>query len=238
KKIDLTSELHTYDLIIDCSDNFKTKFSLHDLCFQNKKTLIQGSIHKFEGQIQLFNFSKDLAPEKPCLRCLWPKTPAKSCVQTCSEAGVLGVVPGVIGSLQAAEAIKFLLELPTLNTGETLIINLFNFSTQKIKWSIDKNCPLCQQKDVLLTNFSYGESVFEVSFQELEKNDCHFIDLTKVPDSQVLKQISKINDQAKIILYCYHGVTSLKKTHSLRSQGFSNCFSLKGGINENAQCLN
>lgn len=238
---DIHFDISKYDLVIDCSDNFKTKFSSHDLCYQNKIALIQGSIHKFEGQIQVYRFDSD-DKSKPCLRCLWPKAPEKTCVQTCSEAGVLGVVPGVIGSMQASEAIKYLLGLPTLQTGQNLMINLFDFSTQKIKWSKDGNCPLCQNEKISLESFKYGDSEFEINFNELNNKDYTLINVTGKSQSKLsctittdlknlLLDVSGLSKDSDIVLVCNRGVTSLKATHLLRENGFNNCFSLKDGIN-------
>jgi adenylyltransferase/sulfurtransferase len=239
-KFDINFDITVYDVIIDCSDNFEAKFIAHDLCYQNHIPLIQASIHKFEGQLQVFHFDKP-ALDTPCLRCLWPKTPEKSCVQSCSEAGVLGVVPGVVGSLQASEAIKLVLGLPTLPTGESLIINLFDFSTQRIRWPKVKECPLCQFEQVNLSDFTYNASEFELDLADIEGEDWAYINLAGADQTKVdcsinsnlntlTVDVAELNKQRKILLCCNRGITSLKGVKLLRAAGYHNCFSLKDGI--------
>ena len=245
KRFDLDFNLSSYDLVIDCSDNFETKFIAHDLCFINNIPLIQGSIHKFEGQIQFFQYGAENKNQdnEPCLRCLWPKEPEKSCVQTCSEAGVLGFVPGVIGTLQASEAIKYILKLPTLNSGQTQIINLFDFSTQKIKWKKEKFCPLCtkEKNKIDLRKFNYGQSDLEIEFKETTQKKYLIVSLvdpqkekTKIDlisnSDQLLQDLKNTPKDNPIALICQRGIMSLKATQVLRNHGFKNSYSLKGGF--------
>lgn len=244
QKFDLGFQIENFDLVLDCSDNFKTKFMAHDLCYKNKVPLIQASIHKFEGQIQVFKYTKDLSQsQSACLRCLWPKSPKKNCVQTCSEAGVLGVVPGVLGTMQANEAIKYLLGLPTLNTAETLIVNLLNFSTQKIKWSKSPDCPLCSSSHLDLSHLDYGESSLEKSYDQLKVNydQYTFIYLASSEQSKIKVTINSsvenivedtkgIHKETPIIVFCNYGISSYKATELLRAEGYNNSFSLKDGL--------
>ena len=239
-EFNLDYDISFYDLVLDCSDNFKTKFIAHDLCYQNDLPLIQGSIHKFEGQIQVFNFGKR-ERHIPCLRCLWPETPESSCVQSCSEAGVLGVVPGIIGSMQASEAIKYFLGMPTLNAGETLIVNLLQLTTQKIKWKRSNDCPLCQQDNIELSRFTYDQSELEIEFFDLDKEEFVFVNLTgSVQDSiknsidssldRLLQDTEHLGSSTNIVLFCNRGITSLKGVKIMKENGFPNCLSLKNGI--------
>jgi len=240
KAFDLSLDISSYDLVLDCSDNFKTKFMAHDLCYKNNTPLVQASIHRFEGQIHVFTPIKQ-NQDSPCLRCLWPVAPEKSCVQNCEEAGVLGVVPGVVGSMQASEAIKYLLGLSVLGSGKTLMINLLDYSTQSIKWPKDLNCPLCSKQDVNLAWFSYGESILEISFEKLIEEDYTVISLigdqTKHIHHDLSTNLTSLLDDTKqydknrsIVVFCNIGVTSLKAVKILRENGFINSFSLNGGL--------
>jgi adenylyltransferase/sulfurtransferase len=123
-----------YDLILDCTDSLETKFLLNDAAVSAGKTLIIAAIYQYEGQ--LFT----VAPGGPCLHCLWPETPPPGCVGTCAEVGVLGVVPGVLGTLQALEAVKIILGLPT-NPSALTLVDLLSFEVRQIKVERNESCP-------------------------------------------------------------------------------------------------
>ena len=231
--------LEGIDLIIDCTDNFKAKFMCHDLSYQQKIPLIQASIHKFEGQINVFKFNEN-NDNAPCMRCLWPQTPERTCVQTCSEAGVLGVVPGVVGTLQANEAIKLLIGLPTLHQGATLFIDLLNFSSMNIAWQKNKECPLCNNYQVALETFDYEPSSFELNWQQVRGGDYMLINVSNTEKSAIepclmssldgiVNDTQHLDKECKIVLFCNRGITSLKAAKLMRSAGYNQCFSLKEG---------
>ncbi len=129
-----------YQIIVDCSDNLETKFLLHDNSYSLNKVLIQASIYQFEGQLHFFDFSNLEKKEKPCLRCLWNKIPQS---KDSSKVGVLGIVPAVLGTLQANEVLKNILEIENLPQATSLIINLKTLEQQRISWKKNKNCFLC-----------------------------------------------------------------------------------------------
>ena len=135
------SIIQNYNVVLDCSDNFTAKFLLHDSCFLNKINLVQASIYQFEGQLQVFRFSEDT--DRGCFRCLWENPPEEGCVGSCAETGVLGVVPGIFGTLQALETIKILLGWNGLGWNESLFFDLLSLSNSKIKWKKNDDCPLC-----------------------------------------------------------------------------------------------
>ncbi len=118
-----------YDLVLDCSDNFSTKFLLNDIALRARKPVLFASVYQYEGQLQLVTGDDSSA----CLRCVWPEATRDGLVGNCAEAGVLGPVPGVFGSLQALEALKFLLGLPGLAANEMLIFDLVTLSTQRLR---------------------------------------------------------------------------------------------------------
>ncbi|MFQ5543596.1 MAG: molybdopterin-synthase adenylyltransferase MoeB [Nitrospiria bacterium] len=143
----LTSEnivniLKEYDLILDGSDNFATRFLVNDAAYFLKKPLISGSIFRFEGQLTTLNPHMPDDP-KPCYRCLYPEPPPTGLVPSCQEAGVLGVLAGTIGVLQAAEALKEILGIGESLAGKLLIYDALEMSFRKVKVPKNPNCPLC-----------------------------------------------------------------------------------------------
>lgn len=140
-----------YDLIIDGSDNFSTRYLANDLAFLLKKPLVYGSIFRFEGQCTLF------APHQngPCYRCLFPEPPPSNAIPSCSEAGVLGVLPGMIGILQATEALKYLLGIGDSLCGRLLHFNALTMKFREFQLRKDPDCPLCGKNPTItqLTQF-------------------------------------------------------------------------------------
>ena len=134
--IDLFSE---YDVIVDGSDNFSTRYLNNDASFLAGKPLIYGSIFKFEGQVSVFNNTN----ESPCYRCLFPDPPPQGAVPNCGEAGVLGALCGIIGSMQALEAIKLLAGFGESLTGSLLVVDTLSMRTRKLNLKKDTQCPLC-----------------------------------------------------------------------------------------------
>lgn len=128
-----------YDLLIDGTDNFQAKYLINDAAFFTKKTNIYGSVLKFEGQLSVFSAFKG----GPCYRCLFPIPPGKGIVPNCAESGVLGVLPGLIGLLQATEAIKIILSIGDSLEGRMLLYNALDSRFQKLKISKNPDCPLC-----------------------------------------------------------------------------------------------
>ncbi len=129
--------ISSFDIILDCSDNYKCKFLTHDYAFLCSKILIQASVYQYEGQIQVFDFSKQSGP---CLRCLWSEMPKDRCMDTCQEVGVLGPLLGVLGSMQASEAIKHIIKKEHLKNGETLFVDLLTNSFEIRRFKKLENC--------------------------------------------------------------------------------------------------
>ncbi|MEK7870945.1 MAG: molybdopterin-synthase adenylyltransferase MoeB, partial [Nitrospirota bacterium] len=140
----LTSEnimglINDYDIILDGSDNFPTRFLVNDACYFQKKILISGSIFRFEGQLTTLKGHLD----QPCYRCLYPEPPPPGLVPSCQEAGVLGVLAGTIGVLQAAEALKEIVGIGISLAGRLLLYDALQMRFREVKVRKDKNCPLC-----------------------------------------------------------------------------------------------
>ncbi len=139
---DNASELVSqYDLVIDCTDNFSTKFLLNDVCVRLRKPVIFSSVYQYEGQLQVVRPDRDGA----CLRCVWPEATRDGLVGNCAEAGVLGPVPGVFGSLQALEALKTLLDLPGQLGNELLVLDLLTMSTSRVAHQARRDMPRPRQ---------------------------------------------------------------------------------------------
>ncbi|MCO4756302.1 MAG: HesA/MoeB/ThiF family protein, partial [Bacteriovoracaceae bacterium] len=120
----IESILKEYDIVLDCTDNLKTKFLIHDFCWHLEKDLIQASIYQYEGQIQSFYYSKNKS--NGCLRCLWPEVPPNNVVKNCKEAGLIGSIAGILGTIQASETTKMILGLGEKLENRTKIINLLD----------------------------------------------------------------------------------------------------------------
>ena len=126
-----------FDLIVDGSDNFRTRFLINDYCLQSKKILVSGAISKFDGQVYTFNFSKT---KSPCLRCFIPRTPADPDVDNCEYEGVLGTLGGIIGSIQANEVVKEILGIGNTLCGHILIIDALKLTFRKVKLNKRSDC--------------------------------------------------------------------------------------------------
>ncbi|MBI5892232.1 MAG: molybdopterin-synthase adenylyltransferase MoeB [Deltaproteobacteria bacterium] len=131
--------IRDYDVILDGSDNFPTRYLMNDACFFEKKTLVSGSMFRFDGQVTIFKPHEG----KPCYRCLYPEPPPKGLVPSCQEAGVLGALAGVIGVIQAVEAIKQILKIGDELAGHLLIFDALAMTFRKVKVRRDTQCALC-----------------------------------------------------------------------------------------------
>ena len=131
-----------FDLIVDGSDNFRTRFLINDYCLQNKKILVSGAISKFDGQVYTFNFSKK---KSPCLRCFIPKMPANPDIDNCEYDGILGTLGGIIGTIQANEVIKEILDIGNTLCGYILIIDGLKLTFRKVKLNKRSDC-YCNDK--------------------------------------------------------------------------------------------
>lgn len=142
--------LHPYDLVIDCTDNFPTRYLLNDACVLLDKPLVYGAIHQFEGQLSVFHHQGG-----PCYRCLFPQPPRPGTVPSCAEAGVFGVLPGVIGSLMATEAIKVLLGLGEVLSGTLLLYDGLQARFHRVGFPRRPDCPVCGEQPSVSTLQDY-----------------------------------------------------------------------------------
>jgi molybdopterin/thiamine biosynthesis adenylyltransferase/molybdopterin synthase catalytic subunit/rhodanese-related sulfurtransferase len=244
-----------YEIILDCTDNFTTKFLLNDIAVLSKKTLIQASIYQFEGQLRVYSSSFSGA----CLRCLWPTIPSVDCVGNCAQAGVMGVVPNVMGHLQAWETIKLILRLPQCLNEDMLTVDFKTFGLNKIKQSPLVSCPLCGEKpsikNILAENYMTAPKKYDLSLNldeiSIDQIDQFvFIDVREtielmmapvknikslhLPFSQFGSWKFEFEPEKRYLLYCAHGMRSSACVEKLRNKGVSNVQS----INDGAQAIN
>ena len=141
-----------YDYVVDGSDNFPTRYLVNDACVMKNKTLIHGSIYRFEGQVTVFK-----PGDGPCYRCLYPEPPPPGMVPNCQEGGVLGVLAGVIGNLQVVEVLKLILGIGKPLVGKLLIYDALNTEFRNLRLRRDANCPICGEKPTIKELVDYEE---------------------------------------------------------------------------------
>jgi molybdopterin/thiamine biosynthesis adenylyltransferase/molybdopterin synthase catalytic subunit/rhodanese-related sulfurtransferase len=235
-----------YDLVLDCSDNFTTKFLLNDLALRARKPVLFASVYQYEGQMQLVRGDD----ASTCLRCVWPQATRDGLIGNCAEAGVLGPVPGVLGSLQALEALKFLLNLRGLDANEILLFDLITLSTQRLRARRDPDCaahasggtapaasaaaadenPLEVEFGALADAVSAGYSIIDVrDARELIAEPLP-VRAQHLPMSKLLTGASLLDLERPYLLVCASGKRSGAAADLLRSQGVRECRSLRGGL--------
>lgn len=204
------------DLILDCTDNLETKYLLHDACLKHKIPLVSASIYQFEGQIRTFDPSQDYG----CLRCANPVTPDDAKIGNCNDYGVLGVNVAAFGSLQASEALLFLLNRKNTTSAHTFYFNLTNLQQIKIKNTKLDECVYCRG------DFSIAADNLEIDATAIMAEEFELIDIREKDDSylQDWQQSGK-----NVIVYCHRGIRSKRLVKQQRELGFTHFYSLKGG---------
>ena len=236
-----------FDLVLDCSDNFATKFLLNDLALRARKPVLFASVYQYEGQLQLVR-GDDVSS---CLRCVWPEATRDGLVGNCAEAGVLGPVPGVLGSLQALEALKFLLGLKGLGADELLLFDLITLSTQRLTARRAPDCQAHAHGGAAITTPPHAndDAALEIEFQALDdaaRAGYSLIDVRDarellaeplpvkgalhLPMSKLLTGASSLDLDRPYLLVCATGKRSGAAADLLRSQGLRGCRSLRGGL--------
>lgn len=250
----------SYDVVVDGSDNFATRYLSNDVCVWANKPNVYGSVFRFEGQATVF------APGRgaPCYRCLFPEPPAPGTVPNCAEAGVLGVLPGIIGSIQANEAIKLV-----LGVGEPLLGRLLHFDALKMRFREfklrpDPQCPVCGKHAVITAPIDYeqfcgivpnnakleisatelkqkldaGASVLLLDVREPVEHDIARIEkATLIPLRDLPARLDELDRTKEIVAFCHKGVRSVLAVDVLQDAGFVNVRSLAGGIDEWASAV-
>lgn len=238
-----------YDLVLDCTDNFNSKFLIHDACFFEKVPLIQASVYQFEGQLQVYTHQ----PGEACLRCLWSSQPTPGCVGSCAEAGVLGVIPGLLGTWQAAEALKFLLHLPGQQRHETLLLNLLSNDLLRLQQPPDPDCPLCGRQPqihdllVLATAPLLPGELTPLQLDSLNplQSRYRWIDIRSAAERaespdwvqatdhiplENLAALRALPPARDCLLFCASGQRSGQLLQTLRAEGLQHVYALAGGL--------
>jgi molybdopterin/thiamine biosynthesis adenylyltransferase/molybdopterin synthase catalytic subunit/rhodanese-related sulfurtransferase len=233
-----------FDLVIDCTDNFGTKFMLNDVCVRLGKPAVFSSVYQYEGQLQVIRPDRRGA----CLRCVWPEATRDGLVGNCSEAGVLGPVPGVFGSLQALEALKLLLDLPGQLGDELLVIDLTTLSVSRVR---TRRAAPCQPGDCMRIPAAAREAdpaTLELDFESLEAARAQGFDVIDIREARevaanplspvharhtpmgvLLHGDAVLAPTGRYLLVCASGRRSLAAAQVLRARGLS-VFSLRGGV--------
>ena len=230
-----------YDIIVDGSDNFPTRYLSNDAAVLSNKPLVFGSIFKFEGQVSVFNYQNG-----PTYRCVFPTPPAPSAVPNCSEIGVLGVLPGIIGSLQANEVIKMICGIGSVLSGKLLTFNALTM--QQYQLQIEKNEAVVV--DRLEDDYAFfcglPKENLEIGMEELKANHERYLLLDvrtydereaydiggyHIPLDELENRYNEIPEGKDLVVYCKAGVRSKMAISILRLKGVSNTLiNLKGGI--------
>jgi len=242
-----------FDLVVDGTDNFPTRYLLNDACALLGKPLVYGSIFRFDGQVTVFD-----AARGPCYRCLYPDPPPPGLVPTCAEGGVLGVLPGVIGSLQALEALKLILRAGDSLVGRLLLFDALRLRIRELALRKDPECPLCGPRATIRELIDYeafcgltpamdaaaleispsaagarlaagGITLLDVR-EPLEYELVHLEGSKLIPLGALPGRLAELDPRAPIIAYCHHGIRSLQAVALLRAAGFHDALSLAGGI--------
>jgi adenylyltransferase/sulfurtransferase len=231
--------LADYDLVVECSDNFSTKFLANDAALAARKPAVFASVYQYEGQLQVYRANADSA----CLRCLWPEATRDGLVGNCAEAGVLGPVPGVFGSLQALETLKFLLGLPGL-TNEIVLIDLLTLEQRKLRAVRRAECnherAIVQAPAMPILEVSFmdlspavneGYTLIDIrEDQEVRELPIARAPSTHIPLASLLASTDPLNRDERYLLVCARGSRSRAAAEHLRERGFTKAYSLRGGL--------
>ncbi len=236
-----------YDVIVDGTDNFATRYLINDAAIITNKPLVYGGIYKFEGQVSVFNYKNG-----PSYRCLFPTTPKKGSIPNCSEIGVLGVLPGIIGTMQANEVLKIVLNLGEVLSGKVLYYNALNATTTtlKLKKSETEINKVRAQKETFknkheeetcyttVTEISIKEAFKKRNFQLIDVRELHEqpkvegLNVLQIPLSNFENTLDKINLDKEKIIFCKSGIRSKTAVSMLQKHHINNSYSVKEGILE------
>ena len=249
-----------YDIVVDGTDNFPTRYLVNDACVLLDKPNCYGSIFRFEGQATVFHYQGG-----PCYRCLYPEPPPPGLVPSCAEGGVLGILPGIIGVIQATEAVKIILGTGESLSGRLLLYDSLGMKFRELKLRRNPECPVCGDHPTVTKLIDYqqfcgipqqaaadaavqgklpeitprelkkrldaGEQVFVLDVREPHEYDIARIEgSTLIPLGQVARRVDELDATANIVVHCKSGMRSAKAQKILKDMGFSRVTNLAGGI--------
>jgi sulfur-carrier protein adenylyltransferase/sulfurtransferase len=248
-----------YDIILDGTDNFPTRYLTNDVAVFLGKPNVYASIYRFDGQVSVF-----YAKEGPCYRCLFPEPPPPGLVPSCAEGGVLGVLPGTIGTIQATEALKVLLGIGEPLIGRLLLYNALDMSFDFVKLKKNPKCRVCGPNADIKELIDYEEfcgvpshdhdeesagAGWDITVQELAERvktnhlklvdvrEPHELEISRIPNAtniplgQLAARLSELDSADDMVLFCKSGARSTRALELLTSAGFKKVKNLKGGIN-------
>ena len=249
--------LKDYDLVVDGTDNFPTRYLVNDACVLLGKPYVYGSIFRFEGQVTVFD-----SKNGPCYRCLYPTPPPPGLVPSCAEGGVIGVLPGIIGSLQALEAIKLIIGAGDSLVGRLILFDALKFKTRELKLHKNPDCPVCGENRTIHELIDYQQfcgisyedgrdiNVDRISVEDLKKkldngDDIFLLDVREpheyeinninngylIPLNDLPDRVNELDSSRDIVAYCKVGGRSARAVDFLRKTGFKKVKNLVGGIN-------
>ncbi|MDQ3658539.1 MAG: molybdopterin-synthase adenylyltransferase MoeB [Actinomycetota bacterium] len=246
-----------YDVIVDGTDNFPTRYLVNDACVLLGKPNVYGSIFRFEGQASVF-----WAEEGPCYRCLYPEPPPPGLVPSCAEGGVLGILPGAIGTIQATETVKLILGIGEPLIGRLMLYDALGMSFREMKLRKAPNCPVCGENPTVTELIDYQEfcgipqaaaaeqanGVPEISVTELKRKmdageNINVLDVREpheyevanigarlVPLGELPQRLAEFDQNENFAIHCKTGGRSAKAVKLLQDTGFQNVYNVKGGI--------
>jgi adenylyltransferase/sulfurtransferase len=257
----LTSEnalelFRDFDIIVDGTDNFPTRYLVNDACVLSGKPNVYGSIFRFEGQASVF-----ATEEGPCYRCLYPEPPPPGLVPSCAEGGVLGILPGLVGVIQATEVIKLILGKGDPLIGRLLLVDALGMKFRELKLRKNPDCPACGTHRTITKLIDYNQfcgirgeerpveaAIPEIQVEELKRRldageDLFVLDVREpheyqicniggylIPLSDLPKRVNELDSSREIVAHCKMGGRSAKAAQFLRQAGFQKVHNLKGGI--------
>ncbi len=252
--------LREYDVVVDGSDNFPTRYLVNDTCVWLGKPLVYGSIFRFEGQISVFD-----AERGPCYRCLYAEPPPPELVPNCAEGGVLGVLPGIVGSLQALEALKLVLGVGESLVGRLVLFDALALSFRELRLRKDPDCPVCGERPTITEPIDYhafcgvngggadqgdvtaeglagelaaGESLLLLDVRQPWEWEIARIEGSRlVPLGDLASRLREVDTRAPIVTICHRGQRSAQARDLLRAAGYTRVRSLSGGIDDWARVV-
>jgi sulfur-carrier protein adenylyltransferase/sulfurtransferase len=246
-----------YDIVVDGTDNFPTRYLVNDACVLLGKPNVYGSIFRFEGQVTVFGM-----PDGPCYRCLYPEPPPPGLVPSCAEGGVLGVLPGIVGSLQALETIKLIIGKGTSLAGRLVLFDALAMKFRELKLRKNQECPVCGPQRTIHQLIDYNEfcgirgeeeaesdlHVPEISAHELKERldrgeDIFILDVREpheyqicnlnghlIPLGELPRRVHELDSAREIVAHCKSGKRSAQAVDFLKQAGFRKIYNLHGGI--------
>jgi molybdopterin/thiamine biosynthesis adenylyltransferase/rhodanese-related sulfurtransferase len=246
-----------FDIIVDGTDNFPTRFLVNDACLLLGKPNVYGSIFRFEGQATVFGY-----PGGPCYRCLYPEPPPPGLVPSCAEGGVLGVLPGIVGSIQAMETIKLILGNGEPLVGRLLLFDALAMRFRELKLRKNPECPMCGENRTITKLIDYEEfcgirgeeapamtdGIPEITPRELKArqdrgDDLFILDVREpheyqicnlngklIPLGELTRRVNELDSSREMVVHCRSGKRSADAIHFLQTAGFKKLWNLKGGV--------